>query len=239
MSITHFLAWSSKSTPKLFERGIARDLADLWSVDGFGRTCLHLAASRGNVGLLEYLLERASSTEVRRTDNEGRTALHYAVQSKRVETIDLLLASGEDLHAKDSSSQTVLHCAAHWGNLEAAKKIVALGDSEVLLSPDKNGKMPSHLARGLKATALRDFLADLESAANRENPLSESSSTSKKSDTKHNALSPAQLWGCLITLGILLFFFPELKFVRDPMATLVLAIISTLYLLIRTTRYPS
>lgn len=81
MSITHFLAWSSRGTSEVFERGVAHDSIDLWSADGFGRTCLHLAASRGNAGLLKYLLERASPTEAQRKDNEGRTALHYAVQS--------------------------------------------------------------------------------------------------------------------------------------------------------------
>ena len=241
MSITHFLAWSSKSTPKLFERGVAHDSTDLWSVDGFGRTCLHLAASRGNVDLLGYLLEQASLTEVQRTDNEGRTALHYAVQSKRLKTVDLLLASGGDLHAKDKSSQTVLHCAARWENLEAAKKVVALGDSEVLLSPDKNGNMPSHLARGLKAAALRDFLAGLESAAKRGigsnlHVLYQSSSKGEKSDAKHNTLSSIQLWGSMMTFWILLSAFPELKTVRDPVAAIILAVISIWFLMICTTR---
>ena len=56
MSITHFLAWSSKTTLETFERGRARDTLDIWSTDASGRTCLHYAASRGNVDILTYLL---------------------------------------------------------------------------------------------------------------------------------------------------------------------------------------
>lgn len=131
----------------------------------FGRTSLHFAASRGNLDILGYLLERASLTEVRRADNEGRTAIHYTVQSPRLEAVDMLLASGGELSVRDNSARTVLHHAALWGNLEAARKVMALGDSEVLLSPDKSGHMPSHLACGLKAIPVRDFLLSLEAAA--------------------------------------------------------------------------
>ena len=165
MSIAHFLAWSSKSTSVLFEKAVRHTSAGLWSVDGFGRTSLHLAASRGNLDILGYLLERASLSEVRRADNEGRTAIHYTVQSPRLEAVDMLLAAGGELSVKDNSARTVLHHAARWGNLEAAKKVMALGDSEVLLSPDKNGNMPSHLACGLKAIPLRNSLLSLEAAA--------------------------------------------------------------------------
>lgn len=30
MSVIHFLAWSSQTTPEVFERGRARDSAELW-----------------------------------------------------------------------------------------------------------------------------------------------------------------------------------------------------------------
>ena len=199
MSIVHFLAWSSKSTSKLLEKGVTHTAAGLWSVDGFGRTCLHLAASRGNLEILEYLLERASLTEVRRADNEGRTALHYTVQNKRLKTVDMLLSRGGDLCAKDHSARTVLHHAARWGNLEAVQKVVALSDSKVLLSPDKNGNMPSHLACGLKATAVRRYLIDLEKA--------ELQYQSSNADTipkvKCDVLSSSQLWISMITLAML------------------------------------
>ena len=165
ISIAHYLAWSSKSTSVLFEKAVRHTSAGLWSVDGFGRTSLHLAASRGNLDILGYLLERASLSEVRRADNEGRTAIHYTVQNPRLEAVNMLLANGGELSVKDNSARTVLHHAARWGNLEAAQKIIALGDSEVLLSPDKNGNMPSHLACGLKSIPLRNFLLSLEAAA--------------------------------------------------------------------------
>ncbi|KAL8834878.1 MAG: hypothetical protein Q9176_007243 [Flavoplaca citrina] len=165
MSIAHFLAWSSKSTSKLFEKAVRHTSAGLWSVDGFGRTSLHLAASRGNLDILGYLLERASLAEVRRADNEGRTPIHCTVQNPRLEAVDMLLASGGELSVKDNSARTVLHHAARWGNLKAAQKVMALGGSAVLLSPDKNGNTPSHLACDLKAIPVRNFLLSLEAAA--------------------------------------------------------------------------
>lgn len=73
MSITHFLAWSSKSTPEIFQRGHLYDDADLLSADSFGRTCLHFAASRGNLGVLSYLVRRVSSEDVEKKDIQGRT----------------------------------------------------------------------------------------------------------------------------------------------------------------------
>lgn len=112
MSIFHYVAWSSKSSSELLKRSVAYASTGLWAIDDSGRTCLHLAAERGNVDILGYLLERSNLTEIRRTDNEGRTTLHYAMQNKRLKTIDLLLANDGDLYAKDNSSRNVLHHAA-------------------------------------------------------------------------------------------------------------------------------
>ena len=211
MSIAHFLAWSSKSTPGLFKRRLAYTSTDVWHVDGFGRTCLHFAASRGNINILEYLLERSCVSEVRRKDHEDQTALHYAARNKRVKTIDLLLAAGGDLHARDNLSRTILHEAARWGNLEVAQKIVALGKSSFLVSPDKNGQMPSFLVPGRKppAPALRRFLADFELTAaslrifsKGQTPLDHNSSTGSPPKASSNTASLKSMWVRVMSFAI-------------------------------------
>ncbi|KAL8797987.1 MAG: hypothetical protein Q9182_007051 [Xanthomendoza sp. 2 TL-2023] len=137
MSISHFIAWSSKSTALDFQRGRMHDLTDLWAPDTAGRTSLHLAAARGNLKILDYLLERAMGHHVRGTDLQGLSPLHYAVRSTRVgHVVDLLLAKGGDILTKDRSGCNILHHAAKWDNLEAIKKVLTLGVNESLLAPD-------------------------------------------------------------------------------------------------------
>ncbi len=164
MSIIHYLAWSSRTTPKIFERGRACDTVDLWSADSSGRTCLHYAASRGNVGLLKYLLERASPPELEMRDNHGCTAIHYVVRTSRIlAVLKLLLAKGADFYATDSRLRNVLHHAAEWTKLEAIQQLVARDPGNYLLSPDRNGQWPHQCARDVDSRDVYDFLKSLKS----------------------------------------------------------------------------
>ena len=163
MSITHFLAWSSKSTPEIFQRGHLYDDADLLSADIFGRTCLHFAASRGNLGVLSYLLRRVSSEDLGKKDSQGRTPFHYAAESGRaVGIIDKLVGRGCNIHAVDDTGRTALHWAARWNNFEAAKKLIAIGGGGTLLLSGRNGRMPSREVCQRRAPALYKYLRDLE-----------------------------------------------------------------------------
>ncbi|KAL8913322.1 MAG: hypothetical protein Q9171_001799 [Xanthocarpia ochracea] len=165
MSVTHFIAWSSKSTVMDFQRGRMHDLTDLWAPDNSGRTCLHLAASRGNLKILEYLLERAAPHQVRGTDIGGCPPLHYAVRSTRVTiAVDLILAKGGNILAKDHLSCNILHHAARWNNLEAVEKVLTLRANKILLAEDKHGRMPSHYARGDPLSAVYKYLSQVEPA---------------------------------------------------------------------------
>ncbi|KAL8918596.1 MAG: hypothetical protein Q9172_005350 [Xanthocarpia lactea] len=165
MSITHFIAWSSKSTVMDLQRGQMHDLTDLWAPDNSGRTCLHLAASRGNLNILEYLLERAAPHQVRGTDIGGCPPLHYAVRSTRVTiVVDLILAKGGNILAKDHLGCNILHHAARWNNLEAVEKVLTLRANKILLAEDKHGRMPSQYARGDPLSAVYKYLSQVEPA---------------------------------------------------------------------------
>ncbi|KAL8705253.1 MAG: hypothetical protein Q9201_001632 [Fulgogasparrea decipioides] len=169
MSITHFIAWSSRSTTTDFQRARSHDMIDMWTTDGWGRTCLHFAAYRGNLAVLEYLLERAPPDEVRRTDLQGLTPLHYAVRSSRVAcVVSTLLANGASIFAKDNSDCNILHHAARWNSLGAVKQIAALDVAKTLLSPDKHGRMPSDCATGARMCAVREHLLHMESTISTE-----------------------------------------------------------------------
>ena len=84
MSITHFLAWSSRTTAQTFKHGRACDTAFLWIEDSFGRNCLDFAASKGNLDILACLLAKVSPLHMNAVDHGGRTAVHYAARTSRM-----------------------------------------------------------------------------------------------------------------------------------------------------------
>ena len=166
MSITHFLAWSSRSTVEIFQRGRSYDDADLLSTDNLGRTCLHFAASRGNLAVLSYLITQVSLEDVEKKDSEGRTPFHYAAESSRAaEVIDTLVGRGCNIHAVDDTGRTAMHWAARWNNFKAIKRLIAIVGGRNLLLSDRNGRMPSRSVCQKRAPALYKYLKDLESSS--------------------------------------------------------------------------
>ena len=165
MSITHYLAWSSRSTLEIFQRGHLYDRADMLSADSLGRTCLHFAASRGNLEVLSYLVRRVSLDDVEKKDSQGRTPFHYAAESSRASrVIDILVGKGCNIHAVDDKERTALHWAARWNNDKAVKKLIAIAGGKTLLFSDKNGRTPSQEVCQRRAPALWIYLRDLESS---------------------------------------------------------------------------
>ena len=205
MSVTHYLAWSSKSTPEIFQRGQLYDDADLFSADSCGRTCLHFAASRGNMGVLSYLLTRVSSEDIEKKDIQGRTAFHYAAESSRAAgVIDTLVGRGCSLNAVDDTGRTALHWAARWNNFKAVEKLIAIGGGETLLLADKKGQMPSQEVCQKRAPALYRYLRDLESSSGF-NTQQSNTTRPRHDERNHSADSGSST--VLTIVGILVLIF--------------------------------
>ncbi len=69
-----------------------KSLIDLYGIDcydSYKRTFLILSASKGNISILNNLIELGSNIDFQ--DKNGYSALHFAVQNNQVEVIDILI----------------------------------------------------------------------------------------------------------------------------------------------------
>jgi ankyrin repeat protein len=162
MTIVQYAAWSSKSEPRhLVPYLRSGEIYPFLARDYAGRLLLHFAAHRGNIPMLEYLLSLPHDIGLKVRDMGGQSALHYAVQSKRTEAINLLVSNGADLNAVDIKGWTVLHCAAARNNLPAVERVVKLCGKKFLWSQDRDGRTPAELAYLYKAFKTADYLDSL------------------------------------------------------------------------------
>ncbi|XP_069104161.1 uncharacterized protein [Argopecten irradians] len=109
-----------------------------------GKTVLHETAFGGKPEFIRQIAKRFSKI-VQKTDESGRTALHYVAAGGNVEAFNYLVMAGlsADDTTKDGSS--VLHIASFNGNLELVIHIV---DNIVEIIPmiDNSGKTALHHA---------------------------------------------------------------------------------------------
>jgi ankyrin repeat protein len=97
MPLLHYMAWSSKTSLKIFWRYHKHGDVGLEMVDVEGTSLLHLAAQRGNVPVIEYLLDLDQDNNTKLRDRRVRTVLHYKVENKRApQTLAVLVSHGSD-----------------------------------------------------------------------------------------------------------------------------------------------
>lgn len=111
----HYAALLGKT--ELLQKLLSTGNTILASVDLYGRTALHIAASHDVYKSLEVLCRSCSKDKkiLDQKDNYGYTALHYAVQGANTYSAKLLLDSGCDVNPTQFSQYTPLHLAASYG----------------------------------------------------------------------------------------------------------------------------
>ena len=100
---------------------------------------LNLASRYGQVEVMALLLESGASVESK--DKLGRTAVLSAVQSRNAAAVDVLLAKGADVNARDAQEGTALQRAAgSFGNQAMVEALLKAGAD--VNAADKNGQTP-------------------------------------------------------------------------------------------------
>ena len=86
-----------------------------------GTTALMLAAGEGNLEAVNLLLK--AKADVNRCDEDGSTALMYALNNPNI--VEVLLKAGADINIKDEDGCTALDLARNGGNNEVIKLLEA------------------------------------------------------------------------------------------------------------------
>lgn len=107
------------------------------------------AAAAGHVDVLKVLLDRGAA--INAADEAGRTALHYAAQEQKLETVRTLLDRGALANANAEGTSpdrvvwtaigTPLTVAARWGNVDICRLLMERG-ADVNFSPPSSGQTP-------------------------------------------------------------------------------------------------
>ena len=107
------------------------------------------AMSVGELDLIQQVVEQNPDALDRRMSRfeHGQTPLHFAMNRKRYDILDLLIELGADLEAEDSSGQTALAIAMLRGDREAMSRLHAAGAKPPKTSP------PSGIRAGMAALA--------------------------------------------------------------------------------------
>jgi ankyrin repeat protein len=97
------------------------------TVNKAGKTLLMAAAAGGHKPAAECLLQRGVAVDV--VDHFGCNALHHVClgSSDDAAVVELLLASGADVHKCSEYHQTPLFVAASRGRVECARSLLAAG----------------------------------------------------------------------------------------------------------------
>jgi RNA polymerase sigma factor (sigma-70 family) len=114
----------------------------------------NIAATYGYRDIIALFIERGLTIN---PQSKGQTPLHTAVSVNQKEVVELLLANGADINARDEADLTPLH----WGAAAGHQEIVALllANSSDINAQDKAGRTPLYWATKNSHTSIMELLS--------------------------------------------------------------------------------
>ncbi len=126
-------------------------LKDLDEQDGIGHTPLHWAAGRGNIAVVQFLIDRKADVNLK-GKKDHKTALHIAAENGYTETAKRLIQAKADLNAQSNTGETALHYAIQNTN-EALVDALLKANADITLG-NMHNQAPLHLAAKSGTTGL-------------------------------------------------------------------------------------
>lgn len=127
-----------------------------WQSKQDGTSLLHIAATRGNKGILTQK-EQANITsnlikqgaDPNTKDHQGLTALHIASSYGNTKVCNKLLKQGADPIVQDNEGMTPLHSIMANANIDSSRTVstaqaLIKNNSDLITTQDQNGKTPCH-----------------------------------------------------------------------------------------------
>ena len=120
------LKLASRSGALTTARMLVEAGADARATDAETATCLITAACGGHTDTVRYLVD-LPEVDLNHQDSRKYTVLHFAVEQKYADVVQVLIDAGADTETKNCDGRSPLHLASFSGELTTVKMLVKAG----------------------------------------------------------------------------------------------------------------
>ena len=110
-------------------------------MDKEGRTALHIAASKDNSHIVEFIVKQTEFDVMNMMDHNGDTALHFAVMNNSIKCLSILIEAGADSSILNNDMNAPVHMAVILNQTNVLKEMVKHKDKVNVMIRGKHGRV--------------------------------------------------------------------------------------------------